>query len=106
MGDEFAPIIEEIDYALAEMAALKDSGPHLRILHKLHEPGTDSHPGEQTALVSLVHRAREIIIPLSPAQNLLMDYLARCRLPQSASQIETGVRNDPFCARHGASVDT
>jgi hypothetical protein len=106
MGDDFAPIIEEIDYVLAEMAALKASGPCLHILHKLHEPGTDCCPGEEVAIVSLVYRAHEIIIRLSPAQSLLIDYLARCRLPQSASQLEVGIRNDRFCARHGAKART
>jgi hypothetical protein len=106
MGDEFAPIIEEVDFALAEMAALKASGPHLRILHKLHQSGTNCCPGEQIALVSFVYRTRAVIIPLSPTQNLLVDYLARCRLPGTASQIEAGVRSDPFCVHHGANART
>jgi hypothetical protein len=106
MDDEFAPVIEEIDFALAEMAALKAAGPHLKILHRWHEAGTDCAPGEETALIWFVYRAREFVVPLPLAERLLVDYWAHCRLPQTASQIEAGFRADPYCSRHGANART
>ena len=104
-NDEFLPIIEEVDVLVAEIRALNSGGPHFRILHRFHQPGSDCAPGEEVAGVYLVHRGREFFIRLSLALRLLFDYLARhSRLPQSATQIEAGIRADRFYTQHAASA--
>lgn len=96
-NDELLPIIEEIDVLVAEIRELSSSGPHFRILHRFHEPGSDCAPGEEVAGIYLVHHGQEYFIRLSLALRLLFDYLARhSRLPQSATQIEAGIRADRF----------
>lgn len=104
-NDEFLSILEEVDLLVAEMRELQESGPHFRIYHRFHKPGTVCAPGEEIAAVCLVHHGREYPLRLSLALRILFDYLARhSRLPQSASQIEAGVCADHFSARHAATV--
>lgn len=107
MNDSFKSVIEEIELLLAESARLAASGPELRILHRFHQTGTDCLPGEEVAGVWIRHRSRDYPLALSLAPRLLLDYLARRRwLPQSASQIEAGMRRDNFSLRHGANART
>jgi hypothetical protein len=87
------------------MAELRSSGPHFRIYHRFRKPGTDCSPGEEILAVCLVDHGREYHLKLSLALRILFDYLARhSRFPQSASQIEAGVRADRFSAQHAAAV--
>jgi len=37
------------------------------------------------------------------SSRILIDYLCRCRLPQTAAQIEAGIRADAFYIRHGTN---
>src|ERR1700722_9695558 len=106
MADEFTPIIEEIDFTLEERAALRVSGPNFTIVHRYAAPGTECATGEEVALISLLHRARNIQLPLSLALRIFFDYLAHRRIGQSASQIEAGIRSDPFYIYHGANAKT
>ena len=57
--DEMMTIIEEVDVLVAEIRELNENGPHFRILHRFHAPGTDCAPGEEVAGIYLVHRGRE-----------------------------------------------
>ena len=105
MNDRFEPVLQELDFLVAESAQLAASGPQLRILHRLRQPGTDCCPGELVAMAALVLRSREFRLPLSPAPLLFFDFLARHRrLSQSAAQIEAALRNDPFVLRHAANA--
>jgi hypothetical protein len=98
-------VLEKVDLLLAELADLRSRGPHFRIHHRFHKPGTDCAPGEEILAVCLVHHGREYCLPLCLALRILFDYLARhSRLPQSAAQIEAGIRADRFYSQHTATV--
>lgn len=101
MDDELILVLDEVDLLVAELRELRERGPHFRIYHRFHKPGTICAPGEEIAAICLVHRGREYPLRLSLSLRILFDYLARHnRFPQSASQIEAGIRADPFYARH------
>jgi hypothetical protein len=106
MQSEYRSILlHYIDLLFAEIAELRSSGPHFRIYHRFRIPGTDCAPGEEILAVCLVHHGREYHLRLSLALRILFDYMARhSRFPQSASQIEAGVRADRFSARHASAV--
>jgi hypothetical protein len=62
-------------------------------------------PGEEILIVYLVHRGKLYPLRLSRALRMLIDYLAKhSHLPQSASQIEAGMRADPFYMKHGTNA--
>lgn len=105
VDDNLQSIVEKVDLLIAELKELNSAGPHFRIVHRFRTPGTDCMPGEEIVAVSLVCRGREYHIRLSLALRILFDYLARhARLPQSARQIELGIRADDFYKRHAANV--
>jgi hypothetical protein len=98
-------VLEKVDLLLAELADLKARGPHFRIHHRFRKPGMPCAPGEEILAVCLVHRGQEYCLPLSLALRILFDYLARhSRLPQSAAQIEAGIRADRFYSQHSTAV--
>jgi len=105
VSNDLERIIEEVDLLVAELRELNEEGPHFRIVHRFHTPGTHCAPGEEVAGIYLVHRSQEYHLLLSLALRLLFDYLARnCHLPQSATQIEAGFRSERFYEEHGAAV--
>lgn len=100
-------ILEKVDLLLAEAAELRARGPYFRIYHRFHRPslGLRCAPGEEISAVCLVYRGKECRLPLSLSLRILFDYLARhSRLPQSAAQIEAGIRADPFSMQHAANA--
>lgn len=106
MQNEYrAILLHYCDLLFAELAALRSNGPHFRIVHRFHKPGTDCAPGEEVFAVCLVHRGREYHLRLSLALRIMFDYLARhsC-LPQSARQIEAGVRATRFYSEHASNA--
>ena len=104
-NDELTAIIEEVDLLVTELRELNQAGPHFRILHRFHAPGSNCAPGEEIAGVYLVHRGCEYFLRLSLALRILFDYLARhSHLPQSATQIEAGIRADRFYTEHGTAI--
>jgi hypothetical protein len=104
MSDNLKWLMEEIDFLLAERKELSARGPNFRIVHRFRMPGTDCWPGEEIFAVFLVYRGREYHLRLPLALRILFDYLARhSRVPQSARQIELGVRADDFYRRHAAN---
>jgi len=104
-NDELLITIEEVEVLVAEIREFKEEGPHFRILHRFHSPGTDCAAGEEVAGVYLVYHGREFFVRLPLALRLLFDYLARhSHLPQSATQIEAGIRADQFYPRHAAAT--
>jgi hypothetical protein len=105
MSDRRNLVLEKLDLLLAELTELRSRGPHFRIVHRFRLPGTPCGPGEEIAAAYLVHRDREYWIRLSFALRILFDYLARhSRLPQSAAQIEAGIRADGFYSQQAATV--
>jgi hypothetical protein len=98
-------VLEKVDLLLAELAELRSRGPHFRIRHRFSLPATRCLPGEEILSICLVHRSREYCLPLPLALRILFDYLARhSRFPQSAAQIEAGIRADPFSMQHAGNV--
>jgi hypothetical protein len=74
-------------------------------VHRFREPGTLCASGEEIAVVGLAHRGQLHPLRLSLALRMLIDYLAkRSHFPQSASQIEAGIRADPFYMKHGTNA--
>ena len=104
-NDKLMTIVEEVDVLVAELRELYAEGPHFRILHRFHVSSTGCAPGEEIAGVYLVHRGREYFLRLPLALRILFDYLARhCHLPQSATQIEVGIRADRFYIEHATAI--
>lgn len=88
----FAPILEEIEFLIAENKQLVNIGPHLRIHERFHDIG----------LVCLVRRSREFPLRLSPTSRVLVDYLARNRHRlQTAREIEAGIKSNEIYAKFG-----
>jgi len=105
MRDSMEPVVDGVDLLLAELRMLRSQGPHLRIVHRFCEPGMLCTPGEEVAVAYLVHRGQLYSLRLSLALRMLIDYLAKhSHFPQSASQIETGMRADAFYVRHGGNA--
>lgn len=100
--NSLSPVLNIVDLLIAEMNHLRSAGPHFRILHRFHTPGSiGCLPGEEVFAVFLVYRGREYQLRLSLAQRLIFDFLARhSRLAQSACQIELGIRADEFYKYH------
>jgi hypothetical protein len=102
---EILRVLDRVDLLLAELVELRSRGPHFRIRHRFWMNLDECLPGEEILSVSLVHRDREYWLPLSLPLRILFDYLARhSRFPQSAAQIETGIREDPFSIQHASNV--
>jgi hypothetical protein len=102
MYRELRPIVAKADVLIAELAALLQSGPIVRIVHRFHEAGTYCRVGEEVWAVNLVHRGHEIPLRLSLALRLLVNYLAETRhVPQSAAQIAAGINRASFYTSHG-----
>jgi hypothetical protein len=105
MSEGLEPLIEKVDLLLAEFDELVTSGPHFKIVHRFHEPGTRCLPGEQVGWALLMHRSQEHLLRLPISLLLLFDYFAKNRhRPQSATQIAAGMRADAFYAKHGSNV--
>lgn len=105
MSDSFAPILQEVDFLVAERKEIAAAGPHFKIIHRFHESGTDCCAGEEITSASLVCRSREYVLRLSPKLLMLFDYLARHRhIPQSAAHIVSGMQRSTFYTKHGANA--
>ena len=105
MRDSMQPVVDGVDLLLAELRLLKSRGPQLRIVHRFREPGMVCATGEEIAVAYLVHRSKFYPLRLSLALRMLIDYFAKHpHFPQSASQIEAGMRADPFYIKHGTNA--
>lgn len=104
--NKFASLLQTIEFVLTERKELRSVGPHLTIWHRFQEPGVvNCSPGEEVFLISLASSRGRVPIKLSLSLRILVDYLARHRhVPQSASQIEAGIRADVFSIRHGCNA--
>ena len=98
-------LLDEVDLLVAEVRELRARGPHIRIVHRFVAAGYKCAPGEEVFAVCLVHRGREYNLRLSLALRILFDYLARhSHIPQSAAQIEAGIRADRFYSEHAKNT--
>jgi hypothetical protein len=104
--DKFSPLLQDIELVLTERKEIRSVGPQLVIWHRFQKPGiVGCSPGEEIFLVSLHSRGTYIPIKLSLSLKILIDYLARHRhVPQSASQIEAGIRAEPFYIKHASNA--
>jgi hypothetical protein len=103
--DNLTPVLDGVHLLLAEIRELRSAGVQCRIVHRFHHAGSDCLAGEEIAAAFVLHRGREYRLRLSLALRIVFDFLARhSRLPQSARQIELGLRADAFCKRHAANV--
>ncbi len=99
------PVLDKVHLILAEIRELRSSGVQCRIVHRFRLQGSDCMAGEEIAAAFLLHRGREYRLRLSLALRIVFDFLARhSRLPQSARQIELGIRADDFYKRHAANA--
>jgi hypothetical protein len=102
MNDRFRPLLEEIDFVLAERREHAAIGISVKLVHRFRIPGTDCGNGEEVFAIVLFYRGTEYQLRLSPALLLLGDYLLRHgRYAQTASQISTGIHAGRFYAEHG-----
>jgi hypothetical protein len=90
LNSNFEPILQEVDFLLAEAAASRANGPRIQILYCLRDDGIE------VAMAFLVHRSRLYPVRLASRGRILLDHLARHRLPQSAAQIQASIRSDSF----------
>ena len=83
----FAPILEEIEFLIAERNQIACSGPHLVIQYK-----SDKEGRRDIVSVRLIHHSRSFQIKLSFLGRIFVDFLAQRRhVPQTAAEIEAGI---------------
>ena len=75
--EEFRPIVEEIDYLLAERRQRAVERPRLIVVHGHHQPETDCLHGETVEQVLLVFGTKEFPLHLSQTGLLILDCLSR-----------------------------
>jgi|SRR5579871_416897 hypothetical protein len=99
-------IADRVDVLALSLRRLRQQGPRFRIQHAFWQPGTGGcKPGEEIASVSLLFRNRLFHVPLSAAQRILFDFLARQKsTPRSAKQIAVGIRHSIFHREHGRNT--
>jgi hypothetical protein len=85
---------------LLEARRMRAVGPTFNIYHRHQQIEGFCEPGEEICLIALSYRAREYMVRLPAGCVLLFDYMARTRLPQSASQIAKAMALDRFTIRH------
>jgi len=104
MSDEFSDVLETVDLLLCEREALGAGRIRLTIQHRYQLAGSDCLPGEEVSAALLAYRGREFPIRLSSRGLLLLDYLARQHLGQTATQITRAMQHDAFCRKHGVNA--
>jgi len=104
-GDEhLRPIIEELDYLLAERRQLAAEGPHFIVTHGFHKSGSLCLHGETVERACLMYRWQEYPLHISPTGLLLVDLVCRYRRTLlTAARIEQIMLTDLFYTRHGAN---
>lgn len=104
MSDNGTWLRREIDFLVEESSEPSGRDLTIRVVHRFRSPNVENcQPGEEIFAVILICRGKEYPLRLSLALRLLVDYLGRHRLPQSAAQIELGVRANEFYRRHAAN---
>jgi hypothetical protein len=106
ISERFIPLVRTIDLVLAEQRQFEAAGPSLTIWHRFQEPAIiGCKPGEEILMLALNALGREVPIRLSLATKIVIDYTARhLHVPQNASQIEAGIRSNPFYLAYGSNA--
>ncbi len=99
----FSPLVEELDFALAERKHLRARGPHFIVTHLDHTPGTVCASGEMIGDIALGGFTEPISLRLAHMSLLLMDCLCRYRIPLTALRIEEIIHTDPFYVEYAAN---
>jgi hypothetical protein len=102
-SQRFIPLVEEIDFQLAQRRYLRAQGFHLIVTHLDHVPGTICVPGEMIGGISVGGFGEPLSLGFTHMSLLLMDCLCRYRLPLSAQRIEQIMNSDPFYVRYAAN---
>lgn len=103
MSAELREIAEKTELLLAELRQVNQNGPQLRVLHRFRTHGIIAcEAGEEISAVLLLPRDKEVLVPLSRAMRIVVDYLGHQRFPQSASQIAAGIQRSHFYKHEGA----
>ncbi len=100
-------ILDRVRFLLAlRMSSFRHPPFVFIIVHRFQRPGTGGicAPGEEVAGIFLDHGGQLFDLKLSLSQRLVFDYLARTRLPQSASQIHAGIRAMTFYQKHAVNA--
>src|SRR5690348_6974651 len=101
MSDDLRIVACNAESVLSGLADQLQNGPTLRIVHRFWHPGTQCLAGEEVWSIALLHRGKELCLPLSLALRLVLNHLAETRhVPQSATQIAAGMRRSPFYVKH------
>ena len=107
MNDRLSPVLQKVEFLLYERNAIASHGLLFHIVHRFREPGADCLPGEEIYTTTLQYRAHQEALPLTTAESIVFDYLAKHRrVAQTAAQIEAGIKADPFYAKHGGNAKT
>lgn len=101
--NRFTPLIEELDFMLAERRHLRVRGPHVIVTHLNHIPETSCAPGEMIGDIALGGFGDPISLGFAHMSLLLMDCFCRYRIPLTVSKIEEIMNTDPFYLRYGAN---
>ena len=105
-SEPLRPVIEEVEYLLAERRLVAAEGPHFIVTHGNHVHGTLCRPGETVEQVSIACCSNEFPLHLSPTGLLIVDCLARYRhVSLTAPRIAQILASDPFYMRHGANAN-
>lgn len=104
MRSEHDEIVRVIDLMLLERAERETLGLRLDITHRLWQPGTVCKGGEEVFEIVASYGSCEVSLPLSTKLRALVDYMARYKVAQTASQIAAGMNAHPFYKRHGSNA--
>ena len=104
MRSDFVPVIRALDKAFYRQQRLFRQGPQMIITHRLWMRGSRCMPGEEVLSVEVHLRGRDYHLPCSHQLRLMIDYLARQRLGQSAAQLAVGINSHPFYQQHAMNV--
>jgi len=104
MESEYEEILHMIDLIVQEHAELAIRVGRLEIIHRLWVPGTVCKEGEEVFDIVALRGDRTQSLPFSTKQRALIDYLARYKVGQTASQITAGMNIHPFFVNHGKNA--
>jgi len=100
---QFAQLVEEVDFRLAHRRYLRERGVHLIVTHSRHIPGTLCAPGEMIEDITIGGQTPPRSLGLSHMSLLLVDCLCRYRLPLTGRRIEQIMNSDPFYAHYASN---
>jgi hypothetical protein len=104
MRGEHQEVLQMVNQILKDRTAIRLSGVCLQITHRFWMPGTSCAPGEEVFDVSAVWAGRTNSLRYSTKQRVLIDYLSRYRIGQTATQIVDGIESHPFYTHYATNA--